>query len=45
MAIGLAVSDDGLDGGSPAQLPLDLAMDAALLAGLEDPERLGASWP
>ena len=33
MAVGLAVSDDGLDGGSPAQLLFDLAVDAALLAG------------
>jgi hypothetical protein len=33
MAVGLAVTDDGLDGGSPAQFPLDLAVDAALLAG------------
>ena len=41
MAVGFAVSDDGLDGRSPAQLLLDLAVDAALLAGPEDPERLG----
>ncbi len=37
MAIGFAVADDGLDGGSSPQLLLDLPVDAALLAGFEDP--------
>src|ERR1700676_4790048 len=36
MAFGLQVSDDGLDGAAAAQLALDDAEDAALLAGDED---------
>ena len=36
VAFGLQVSDDGLDGGAAAQLALDDAEDAALLAGDED---------
>ncbi len=41
VAIGFAMTDDGFDGGSPPQFLLDLAMDAALLAGFEDPPRVG----
>ncbi len=37
VAVGFAVSDDGFDGGSSLQLLLDLPVDAALLAGFEDP--------
>src|SRR6478609_7292959 len=37
MTIGLQMSDDGLNGGAAAQLALDEAEDAALLAGDEDP--------
>ncbi len=37
VAIGLAMTD----GGSPSELLLDLPMDAAFLAGFENPERLG----
>ncbi len=36
MAVHLAMSDDGLDGGSPPELLLDLAVNAALLARSED---------
>jgi hypothetical protein len=36
VSFGLEVSDDGLDGGSAAQLVLDDTEDAALLAGDED---------
>ncbi len=39
MAVHLAMADDGLDGGSAPQLLLDLAVNAALLARFEDPER------
>src|SRR4051794_21576473 len=39
MTFGLHVADDGLDGGAAAQLALDDAEDAALLAGDED-----ATW-
>jgi hypothetical protein len=35
------MTDDGFDGGSPPEFASDLSMDAALLAGFEDPERLG----
>ncbi len=31
MAVGLAMSDDGLDGGSSPQFLLDLSVDAAFL--------------
>ncbi len=41
MAVGFAVTDDGLDGRAPPQFASDLAVDAALLAGLEDSERFG----
>ncbi len=41
VTVGLAVADDGLDGGSPSELASDLTVDAALLAGTIDPERLG----
>lgn len=41
MAIGLEVSDDGLDGGAAPEFLFDLAMDAAPLAGTVDPERIG----
>ena len=37
MTFGLQVSDDGLDGGAPAQLVLDDTEDAALLARDKDP--------
>ncbi len=40
MAVALAVADDGLDGASSPELLFDLAVHTALLAGLEDPERL-----
>ncbi len=40
-SIGLAMADDGLDGGAAPEFAFDLSMDAALLARLEDPERLG----
>ncbi|MFK4495890.1 hypothetical protein ABIF86_000181 [Bradyrhizobium japonicum] len=36
MSLGFEVSDDGLNGGAAAQLALDGAEDAALLAGDED---------
>ena len=36
MTFGLQVPDDGLDGGTPAQLALDDTEDTALLAGDED---------
>jgi hypothetical protein len=36
VAFGFQVSDDGLDGGTAAQLALDNTEDAALLAGDED---------
>lgn len=36
VTFGLQMSDDGLDGGATAQLALDGAEDAALLAGDED---------
>jgi hypothetical protein len=42
MAVCLAVSDDGFDGGSPSEFLFDLAMNAALLAGFEDPRRVGS---
>jgi hypothetical protein len=45
VAVGLAMSDDGFDGGPSPQLLLDLAMDAALLAGFEDPPRVGSVVP
>ncbi len=35
------MADDGLDGGPAPELASDLPVDAALLAGLEDPVRLG----
>ena len=41
MAVGFAVTDHRLYGGSSSQFLFDLAVDATLLAGLEDPERLG----
>ena len=41
MAVCLAVSDDGFDGGSPPEFVLDLPVDAALLAGFEHPPRVG----
>ena len=41
MAVCFAVPDDSFDGGSPAEFLLDLAVNAALLAGLEDPPRVG----
>ena len=37
MAVGLEVADDGLDGRAAAELTLDGAVDAALLAGEVDP--------
>jgi hypothetical protein len=40
MAVHLAMADDGLDCGSAPRLLLDLAVNAALLAGSEDPARL-----
>jgi len=40
MAIGFAMSDDGLDGGPPPEFLFDLSMNAAPLAGFEDPARL-----
>ena len=40
VAVCLAVSDDGFDGGSPPEFLLDLAVNAALLAGFEDPPRV-----
>ena len=40
MALFLHVTDEGLDGGSAAQLSFDGAEDAALLAGDEDPARM-----
>ena len=45
MAVRLAVSDDGFDGGAPPQFLLDLAMDAAFLPGSEDPARLWCVVP
>jgi len=39
VAVGFAVADHRLDGGSAPQFLLDLAMDAAFLPGVEDPER------
>jgi len=41
VAVCLVVSDDGLDGGSSPEFLFDLAVNAALLAGLEDPPRVG----
>ncbi len=38
VAVGLEVADDGLDGRTPAQLLLDDAVNAALLARSVDPE-------
>ncbi len=40
MAVRLAVSDDGFDGGPAPELLPDLAVDAALLPGTLDPVRL-----
>ncbi len=40
MAVGFAMADDGLNGGSSPEFASDLAMDAALLARLEDPVRV-----
>ena len=40
MAVGLAMTDDGLDGGSPPEFAFDLSVNAALLARFEDPARL-----
>ena len=40
MSVGLAVADDSLDGGSALELAFDLAVDATLLSGTVDPERL-----
>jgi hypothetical protein len=45
MAIGLDVSDHGFDRRAAAQLTLDDAKDAALLAGDEDTARMAVSWP
>ena len=41
MAVGLAMADHRFDGGPSPQFASDLTKDAALLPGLEDPERLG----
>ena len=41
VAVGLAMADDGFDGGSSPELASDLAVDAALLAAFEDPPRVG----
>lgn len=41
VALLLHVADEGLDGGSPAQLSLDGTEDTALLSGDEDAARLG----
>lgn len=41
MAVGFAMSDNGLEGRSAPELFLDLAGHAALLAGCEDPYRVG----
>ena len=38
--VGFAMADDGFDGRSSPEFLLDLAVDAALLAGFEDPARL-----
>ncbi len=40
MAIGLAIADDGFDGGPEPEFSSDLAVDAALLPGTIDPVRL-----
>ncbi len=40
MAVALAVSDNGFDGGPPPQFSFDLSVDAALLARFEDPPGL-----
>ena len=40
MAVGLAMADDGLDGGAPPKFAFDLPVNATLLARFEDPERL-----
>ncbi len=40
MAVGFAVTDDGLDGGPPPEFLFDLSMNAAPLAGFEDPDRI-----
>ena len=37
MAVGFAMADDGLYGGSSPEFASDLTMDAALLARFEDP--------
>lgn len=37
MAVGFAMTDDGRYGGSGPQFASDLAVDAALLARMEDP--------
>ena len=41
MAVHLAMSDDGFDGGSSPQFASDLPVDGALLTGFEDPPRIG----
>ena len=41
MAVGLEMADDGLDRRPAAEFALDGAVNAALLARVEDPERLG----
>jgi hypothetical protein len=41
VAIGLHMADHGLDGGTAAELALDLAGDAPLLSGDEDAMRIG----
>jgi len=40
VAVGFAMADDGFDGGSPPEFLPDLAVDAAVLAGFEDPAGL-----
>ncbi len=40
MAVGFAMTDDGLYGGSPSELAFYLAMDTAFLPRAEDPARL-----
>ena len=37
VAVGLAMADDGLDGGAAPEFAFDLTMDAAFLARFEDP--------
>ena len=41
MAVGLEVTDNGLDSPAATEFPLDGAEDAALLARAEHAERLG----